>query len=581
MTDIHISKATANNWQRLHTDHDDRLTLRANKTRSGRRVAAWGYLDATWAQSLLNQLSAIKGSVGDIVYSLCVSKLKAKGIYEKAHVQQALAPFKDTYQELTIDLTDEWLQNEADVLGFAYQSLITEGERNSTGQYYTHHEIVSHMLNHLTLKEGERFLDPCCGSGAFLMGVKTSNPEQLVGYDIHPLAVLMARTNLLTKYADHSFSPQVYCRDFLTSNEPVAAFDYIYTNPPWGTDREGKYHQFPLISSKEKSSMVLLKALQTAKPQGKVCLLLPTSLLKIKKHGDIRQLMIHQTTIQRINLYKGRFDGVFTDFFSILLIPQKATFQRYIINDEIGDFCVSLSSSQLQRNLLVTVRQTPFDHSIMQKIEALRHDDLSHSEWALGIITGNNKEILHPQASTPDYEPVFTGREVMPFKLGKPQFFVHFNPAIFQQCAPEMLYRAKEKLIYRFIAHHPIVAYDNQQRLCLNSANVLIPAIDGMSVKSVCALLNSRLYHYYYRQLFSDIKILKGNLKQLPFPRLTPEQDLALSSLVDEAPASLPAINAYVYAIFGISEEEQRYLEAAWHSPSHKRKGAAMHTFYR
>ena len=146
--------------------------------------------------------------------------------------------------------------------------------------------------------------------------------------------------------------------------------------------------------------------------------------------------------------------------------------------------------------------------------------------------------------------------------------YIQFNPDNFQQCAKEEYFRAPEKLIYRFIAKYPIVAYDDKQCLCLNSANILIPDLDGISVKSVAALLNSTLYHYYYSLRFSDIKVLKGNLQELPFPKLTKEQDEELSALVTDIQSTSYSIeykhelDQKVYSIFGINPIEQKQIKS-------------------
>ena len=579
MSDYHISKTTASNWQRLQTDHENRLVQRANKTRSQRRVAALGYLTKDRAYKLLDCVDNAEGTVPDILYTVCRAMLVAKGIWEKDHVQRAMSEYTEAYRLLPLQLPDDLLRSDdEDVAGFLYQSLISEGERNRTGQYYTHRRVVADMLGGLTLSDGERFLDPCCGSGAFLLGVKACSPEQLYGYDINPVAVMMARTNLLIKYGDREFVPQVYCRDFLADDDkPQSSFDYVYTNPPWGADKQKKYPFWP-ISSGERASMVLVKALSWLQPHGQLGCLLPMALLKIGIHRRVRHFLLHSTTISHISLHAGRFDGVFTGFFSIGLSPQPCLQQHYTVTDELGDFHVSLTDDQRRQGRLVTTRQSAVDQSVVAKMEALRHDDLTHSQWALGIITGNNKELVRPRPAAADEEPVFTGRQVQPYVLSSPSAYIRFAPQAFQQCARETLYRAPEKLLYRFIADHPVVAYDNRQRLCLNSANVLIPCVDGLSVKSVCALLNSSLYHYYYKQRFWDIKVLKGNLQQLPFPQLTAEQDAWLSMQVTMAAesaaavkASAKSINTFVYELFGITPEEQAYIERRLQSKKRKR----------
>lgn len=98
--------------------------------------------------------------------------------------------------------------------------------------------------------------------------------------------------------------------------------------------------------------------------------------------------------------------------------------------------------------------------------------------------------------------------------------------------AKEKYYRAKEKLVYKFISNKLVFAYDNTASLFLNSANILIPQIPNMSIKTVLGFLNSELYQYLYCTLFSEIKILKGNLIELPFIGITQEQDNLISSYV-------------------------------------------------
>ena len=123
-------------------------------------------------------------------------------------------------------------------------------------------------------------------------------------------------------------------------------------------------------------------------------------------------------------------------------------------------------------------------------------------------------------------------------------------------------------MIYRFIAKYPIVAYDNEQKLCLNSANILIPEIAGISVRCVGALLNSALYRFYYMQKFSDLKVLKSNLQKLPFPKLSEEQRLQLKSAVSdlykkEASTVSPSqLDMIIFSIFGLSKMEQEYVYA-------------------
>ena len=568
-----ISKATEYNWKKLNSDSNGKLTKRANKTQSKKRIVATSYLDDSKANMLLKNVLMVESSVENIMYTLAYSALSQNGLLQKPHVKEFLRNYLHL-KHVSIDIPNDTWDSENDVLGFIYQSLITEGERNITGQYYTCKSVVEYIVGDKVLSDTETFLDPCCGSGAFLTAVKTNNPANLYGFDINPIAVMIASVNLLIRHKDKEFCPHVFCLDFLSNNlfttdsrnELPFKFDNIYTNPPWGSDKEGLYtHNYPCIKSKERASMVIYESLTRLASTGTLYFLLPTSLLKIKAHSDIRKHILSNTTIRQIDIYKDRFDGVFTDYFSIRLNPIKTTTQSYVVTSDAGNADISLSKEDRTSGNIALESFNNLDNSIIEKMESSCHDKLSHSLWALGIVTGDNKNKVKKEKAE-GVEPVYAGKQVDPFKLQEESSFIRFDPENFQQCAREELFRAPEKLIYRFIAKYPIVAYDDKQCLCLNSANILIPQLDTISVKSVAALLNSSLYHYYYSLKYSDIKVLKGNLQDLPFPKLTKKQDEGLSALVTDIQSNSFSL-AYqqqldneVYSIFGITANEQKQI---------------------
>lgn len=568
-----ISKATEYNWKKLNSDSKGKLTKRANKTLSKKRIIAINYLDDSKANILLKNVLKVDSSVESIMYTLAYSALSQNGLLQKPHVQKFLQKYLHL-EHVSIDIPNDTWNSENDVLGFIYQSLITEGERNITGQYYTCKSVVEYIIGDKVLSDTETFLDPCCGSGAFLMAVKTNNPGNLYGFDINPIAVMIASVNLLIRHKDKEFCPHVYCLDFLSKdlstldcrNGLPFKFDNIYTNPPWGSDKDGLYTKnYPFIKSKERASMVIYESLARLTNAGTLYFLLPTSLLKIKAHNDIRKLILTGTTIQQIDLYNNRFDGVFTDYFSIKINPAKTTNQTYVVTSDSGNANITLLEADRISGNIVLEAFNNLDNSIIKKMESSCHDRLSHSLWALGIVTGDNKNKVKKEKAE-GLEPVYAGKQVDPFKLHDESSYILFDPEKFQQCAKEEYFRAPEKLIYRFIAKYPVVAYDDKQCLCLNSANILIPQLDTISVKSVAALLNSTLYRYYYSLKYSDIKVLKSNLQRLPFPKLTKEQDEDLSTLVSDIQSNSfslayqQQLDKAVYSIFGITANEQKQI---------------------
>ena len=559
-SNIFISKATQRNWDKLKNDGTERLKHRANKSRSQKIVTPEGYVMAGSLPRFVEELRDTTYPIDDLIYTLCALYIEHNRVSE-ANKSRFFEEYTQ-YQRLSVSVPRQILKNrQDDWIGFVYQSLTTEGLRILKGLYYTKPVIVNEMLSDIRVLSGERFLDPCCGSGIFLLKVEHAELEQLYGIDNDPLAVMIAKANLMVKYSEATVYPQIYQMDFLLHAASALGdmkFDYIVTNPPWGTEK-GKLHTSEVIQSKEKASLFFTEAFKFLNKNGIQHFLLPSSLMKIKVHGDFRRFVTHETRMETLKCYRERFKGVFTDFLS-LKVSRKPIFgsQNYVVygaNNEVS----RKEFKPLEDDFCAIPMLNDRDEAIIGKVERLRHDDLSHSQWALGIITGNNAKVLKDRPRK-GLEPIYTGKDIGKYSLKKASRYIKYNRVDFQQCAKDEFYRAKEKLVYKFVSGHLCFTYDDKQRLFLNSANILIPEVDGMSTKTVLAFLNSALFNFLYTKRFNDLKILKGNLSTLPFPKIDDKLNKQLTSLVDEAlKGDLTATNRIdelVFSLYGFDSEE-------------------------
>ena len=110
-------------------------------------------------------------------------------------------------------LQNYWLRElSEDVLKSLYQELVDPETRHDLGEFYTP-DWLAHLIVKRLLNENPQgsMLDPACGSGTFLYlairekreilgdSIKTLNHivENVYGADIHPLAVIVAKTNFI------------------------------------------------------------------------------------------------------------------------------------------------------------------------------------------------------------------------------------------------------------------------------------------------------------------------------------------------------------------------------------------------
>ncbi|MBP3279736.1 MAG: DNA methyltransferase, partial [Butyrivibrio sp.] len=167
----------------------------------------------------------------------------------------------------------------------------------------------------------------------------------------------------------------------------------------------------------------------------------------------------------------------------------------------------------------LSIRITDKEYALIQKIGDVNNKATlkGNALFGLGIVTGDNKRYIS-QVETPDNEPVLKGTDIEKYSCNVPENFISFTPEKFQQVAPEHIYRAKEKLLYKFISSDLAFAYDDKGTLSLNSCNILIPQIPGLSIKYVMAVLNSSAAQFVYSKLFGSVKVLRSHLEQIPIP---------------------------------------------------------------
>ena len=557
-----ISEATSRNWKRLHSNGAGRLMSRANKQFSTKTIVPIEYFsnkeNVGDIQRFVNYCKEQNLKVEDVIYSVGVELLKKAGIFEKEHVAHTLESLKTLE---TLKFAQSPLPtDESDLLGLLYQCFLLEGEKNRKGSYYTPLDVARNMTKKLDFSGGQTFFDPCCGSGAFLLALEGAKPSQIFGCDNDPIAVMIAKINLLLKFPDEEFEPQIVCCDYLNTFAEGShirrslphwpkAFTFIISNPPWGAVIFDKYGN--PIPTKESFSFFFEKAFNQLEDEGVIRFLLPESILNVKSHRNFRKFLLENTDIQSITRYPGTFSGVQTKYIDIQCARHfdwseaERRNLRHIDYYELsaGDFStpfhsarnddghVSKAAFYITKNLNFNLLSDS-DLENVQKILAKGKYTLKDSIWALGVITGDNKNKVKSQRGR-GMEPIYTGKEIEAYTLKNPKKYIKYERSEFQQVAKDEIYRADEKLVYKFISKNLVFAYDNSKSLFLNSANILIPRIPGMSIKTVLAFLNSELFKFLYKSLFGEIKILKGNLMELPFPEISPETNKKLTELVD------------------------------------------------
>jgi len=452
-------------------------------------------------------------------------------------------------------------KNEFDLLGIVYQYLNTKFENLEKGSFYTNKILAEDMIQDLSFTNNETIFDPSCGSGAFLFA-SNAKPYQIIGVDSDRIAVMIAKFNYFIKFPKADY-PQIYHSDFfewykLNSNKK---YTYIIGNPPYGANLELSNIENSSVLTGESFSYFTEYGFKLLDEKGCLRYLIPEALLNVKRHIDIRDFILEKTNLSKIKKYNSKFAGVMSDIYQIELNKKRNNNMLFITETE----------NSIPKRIFKELKNHIFsqlcvqDIQIINKVKNICKTNLSNSTFGLGVVTGDNKTKLLSQ-KVKDSEHIYSGKEVEKYFLQPAKNYLIFNRTNLQQVAPDEIYRAKEKLIYKTISKKLKVAIDKTGSLTMNSANIIIPKVEQNTIESIASLLNSDLYSYLNIKLFGGVnKVARENLEQLPIPYFSKKQlgniqNLIKKYLVDN---NDKPIQQYIHKeVFKLTDLEIKYLKS-------------------
>lgn len=410
-------------------------------------------------------------------------------------------------------------------IALKYESSLSESFKNKEGVFYTPPYIVADMMDDISGTCGKTFLDPCCGSGNFIMEAirKGFAPESVFGYDTDENAVAITKKRIFD--ATGYNSSNIVCGDFLKSANTISRrFDCIFTNPPWGKKipkcvKDNYAAVYKAGNSNDTCSLFYFASLSLLKSDGRMGLLLPDAFFNIGTFEEARKSLLSSCEILRLIDYQRPFKSLLTKAKAFVMAKEKQADFGFvncgIYNQE--KFIRSQRGFLSLPKHILNFGISEEENDVVRHVYSLSHITLKdNATWALGIVTGNNEKFCKKNREK-DTVPVFRGKDIFPDHVAESGLFIDKSLKNCQQVAPRECYDASEKVLYRFISNRIICFYDTEQRYILNSANLFIlkPSFP-ISYKNIVALLNSDFMNWLFQSVFCTHKILRGDLEELP-----------------------------------------------------------------
>lgn len=410
-------------------------------------------------------------------------------------------------------------------IGIEYENSLSNSYRNKEGIYYTPSWVVEDMFKNIKIEHNAKFLDPCCGSGNFIIQAIKSGflPENVYGFDIDENAVYITKERIKKEFGFETPNIKVgnFLQEALKLSQDNTYFNLIFTNPPWGKkiDKQEK-EKFSLSyncgNSLDTTALFMSASLYLLEQNGILGFLVQEAFFNITTFEDIRKKIINKKIIRFID-YDKAFKGLITKAQAIILENSKMELDNKV-ECCVGNttFNRSLNSFKQNPKLIFNFWTNEQETQVIERLYSTKHTTLKDkAKWALGIVTGNNDKFCS-DIQKDNYVPIYKGSDITKNGLKEPNTFILNDFSNFQQVAPLKMYQAKEKLIYKFISSDLCFFCDTQQKIILNSANLLIPLNIGITGEQLANLLNSEIINWLFNKLFSTHKILRGDLELLP-----------------------------------------------------------------
>ncbi len=233
-------------------------------------------------EEILKELSECDGLIGTI-FTKATNK-----IYRPVMLKKVI----DMVSE------DNWYMMEGDLKGSIYESILEKNgqdKKSGAGQYFTPRALISAIVDVVDPKIGETVIDPCCGTGGFLLAafehMKTQSKDvekqkflknnALFGVDNTDLVVTLASMNLYLHDIGVNKSPITYGDSLVDKTDKV--YQVVLTNPPFGTRPQGSVdvsaNRPEFIKTSDNQVNFLQHIMSIVKTGGRVGVVMPDSIL--------------------------------------------------------------------------------------------------------------------------------------------------------------------------------------------------------------------------------------------------------------------------------------------------------------
>lgn len=373
--------------------------------------------------------------------------------------------------------------------------------------------------------------------------------ENIYGVDLDPQAVELTRLNLLINAIDRrmklpklehikngnsliSGTDEELKKYFSTNYREEKAFnweeefkevfkqggfDVIIGNPPYITTKDGKISEFEkrfytqnFECAYDKLDLYVLfieKSVKIIKEHGFISFITPWNFLANFYSFKIRKFILDNTKIKLLNkLPPNTFGEAIVDNIIFILEKDNNNKDNQVILDDLFDKknqkTIKQSTYLNNEKYVFNISSNDVADKILNKmkLQSKRLGDISLNY--IGIMTGDQKEMISNSPIFKNSKPVLSGKDIAKWTYVNRGNFVNFDKSKIHSNDNEKVYLSKKKILLRKTGKDLIACMDTSQFYTIQSLYNIIVKDKEYTEEYLLALLNSKLLTYIYNKFY-------------------------------------------------------------------------------
>ncbi len=330
-------------------------------------------------------------------------------------------------------------------------------------------------------------------------------------------------------------------------------FDVVIGNPPYvNVANLDNFHRSlykSLFTVTKNKSDVFAYFIETGEKllsqSGTLSLIIPHTWKATVSFSKLRELIFTKFQLKKIvELEFGTFEAIvkpvvvilkhgFNNFYSIDVLDNSFSIKAEVDIDEVlqhPEFSLDTTSSNS-------------DKLVFKKIEEKTTPLGQVLQFSRGIKTSNDERFLTFDKPSSNGKKIFRGRNIKAFELNWNGEYIWYQPDLMREkvgCLPHSkeFFEVPEKLVTQRVnsSFKLLVAYDTEKNYFLDTTNVSNYKTwnKNLSMKYLCALLNSKLINFWYSNKYRMPTISSYELEAIPIKFIALKKQVDFEILVDK-----------------------------------------------